>query len=96
MVTSDQSIVRLKHGIMEEVCKLAWRGELDAEHKEAVCYEIIPGPRPTYRCCVYKEREIVRQRVILSCADNLPIRIQRMLFRLFSRHATTVPLHLIQ
>ncbi|SOC01938.1 4Fe-4S dicluster domain-containing protein [Pseudobutyrivibrio ruminis] len=72
MVTSDQSIVRLKHNIMEEVCKLAWKGELDASHKEQVCYEIIPGPRPTYRCCVYKEREIVRQRVILSCAENLP------------------------
>ena len=72
MVTSDQSIVRLKHSIMEEVCKLAWNGELDAEHKEQVVYEIIPGPRPTYRCCVYKEREIVRQRVILSCAENLP------------------------
>lgn len=72
MVTSDHNIVRLKHSIMEQVCKLAWRGELDAEHKEAVCYEIIPGPRPTYRCCVYKEREIVRQRVILSCAENLP------------------------
>ena len=70
MVTSDAGIVRLKHRIMEEVCRLAWAGELDAEHKEQVVYEIIPGPKPAYRCCVYKEREIVRQRIRLACAEN--------------------------
>ena len=70
MVTSDSSIVSLKHRIMEEVCRLAWDGTLDAEHKERVVYEIIPGPKPEYRCCVYKEREIVRQRIRLACAEN--------------------------
>ena len=70
MVTSDSNIISLKHSIMEEVCRLAWDGKLDAKHKEKVVYEIIPGPTPEYRCCVYKEREIVRQRIRLACAEN--------------------------
>lgn len=70
MVTSDHGIKSLKHGVLEEICKLAWDGELTAENKEKVIYEIIPGPKPEYRCCVYKEREILRQRIRLACGDN--------------------------
>ena len=66
MVTNDATLVRLKHKIMEETAKLAWEGKLDEEHKEKLIYEIIPGPMATYRCCVYKERELVKQRIRLS------------------------------
>ena len=72
MVTSDKGIISLKHSIMEEICKLAWADQLDAGHKEQVVYEIIPGPKPDYRCCIYKEREIVRQRIHLACGENVP------------------------
>ena len=27
---------------------------------------MIEGPEPTFRCCIYKEREIVRQRIRLA------------------------------
>ena len=70
MITSDYGIRSLKHQVMEEVCRLAWEDKLDAEHKDQIVYEIIPGPKSTYRCCVYKEREIVRQRIRLACAQN--------------------------
>ena len=70
MVTSDKGLVSYKHKVMEEVARLAWDGDLDAEHKEELVYKLIPGPRPTYRCCIYKEREITRQRIRLSCAQN--------------------------
>ena len=70
MVTSDKGLVSYKHKVMEEVARLAWDGNLDAEHKEELVYKLIPGPRPTYRCCIYKEREITRQRIRLSCAQN--------------------------
>ena len=69
MVTNDATLVRLKHRIMEETAKLAWAGNLDEEHTEKLIYEIIPGPMATYRCCVYKERELVKQRIRLSLAQ---------------------------
>jgi [FeFe] hydrogenase (group B1/B3) len=59
---------------MEETAKLAWDGKLDEEHREKLIYEIIPGPMATYRCCVYKERELVKQRINLSlakCPDGI-------------------------
>ena len=70
MITNDTGIVGLKHSIMERVCRLAWADQLDSEHLEKLVYEIIPGPKPTYRCCVYKEREIIRQRIRLACGLN--------------------------
>ena len=69
MVTNDATLVRLKHKIMEETAKLAWEGNLDEEHQEKLIYQIIPGPMATYRCCVYKERELVKQRIRLSLAQ---------------------------
>lgn len=67
MITNDKGLIGFKHKIMEEVCKLAWNDELDEEHKEQLVYKLAPGPKPEYRCCVYKEREIVRQRIRLAC-----------------------------
>jgi len=66
MVTNDATILRIKHDVLYEVAKLAWAGELDEEHKDQVPYTIIPGPQAQFRCCIYKEREIIRQRVRLA------------------------------
>ena len=54
MVTNDRGLVSYKHRVMEEVAKLAWNDELDNEHLEQKVEELIPGPKPTYRCCIYK------------------------------------------
>ena len=70
MINGDAHILTYEHKVWEEVARLAWNGELDAEHKEELVYKLIPGPKPTYRCCVYKEREITRQRIRLSCNQN--------------------------
>ena len=58
MGTYDGGINNLKSSVDYEVCKLAWEDKLDAENKEKIVYKISPGPKPEYRCCVYKEREI--------------------------------------
>ena len=52
MATNDVSIVRFKHDIMTEVCRLAWEGALTTDNRERLVYQVIPGPKPTYRCCV--------------------------------------------
>ncbi len=70
MVTNDRGLVSYKHRVMEEVAKLAWNDELDNEHLEQKVEELIPGPKPTYRCCIYKEREVTRQRMRLAQAKN--------------------------
>ena len=49
----------IKYEVCVEVAKLAFAGELETRRDE-IPYTIIPGNTPQWRCCVYREREIVR------------------------------------
>lgn len=64
MVTNDATILKIKHDVLYEVAKLAWEGRM--EEKDEIPYRMIPGPQAQFRCCIYKEREIIRQRVRLA------------------------------
>ena len=70
MITNDKGIVELKHFILREVCRLAWEGRLSETETEKIVYQVSPGPKPQYRCCVYKEREIVRGRIRLAMGQE--------------------------
>ena len=65
MVTNDATILKIKHDVLCEVAKLAWAGTLD-EKREELPYEMFPGPQAQFRCCIYKEREIIKQRIRLA------------------------------
>ena len=72
MVTNDGTIIKIKHDILCEVAKLVFAGKFE-EEKEELPYRMMPGPKAKYRCCVYKEREIVRQRrgkITAGCAQQ--------------------------
>ena len=72
MITNDESLIGTRHKVLEEACRLEWKGELDAEHIEQSVLNIIPGPKPLVgRCCIYKEREIVRHRFRHALGQNL-------------------------
>lgn len=58
-----------KQQILNIVAELAFEGTLQ-ERKDDIPYEMVPGPKPTERCCIYKEREILRQRIKL--AEGIP------------------------
>ncbi len=62
---------QLKIEVLTKVAQYTYEGNLN-EHISNIPYEIIQGPLPTFRCCVYKEREIIRERLISVCGGNLP------------------------
>lgn len=62
---ADENVIKIKHEVLYEVAKLAFSGELE-EKRDNIAMELIPGPTPQFRCCIYKEREIIRQRVRLA------------------------------
>ncbi len=70
MQTNDKGIMDLRHFILREVCRLAWNDELTTENCEKIVYDVSPGPKPQYRCCVYKEREIVRGRIRMAMGKS--------------------------
>lgn len=65
MVTNDATILHIKHQVLYEVAKLTWEGKLE-EGREELPYKMIPGPQAQFRCCIYKEREIIKQRIRLA------------------------------
>lgn len=64
-LNSTDNITSIKDAVLCEVARLAFEGKLE-EEKETIPYHLIPGPKANFRCCVYKEREIIRQRIRMA------------------------------
>lgn len=62
---ADENVIKIKHEVLYEVAKLAFEGTLE-EERDHIPNKLIPGPTPQFRCCIYKEREIIRQRIRLA------------------------------
>ena len=58
----DTKVQYLKYKVLREVSKFAWQGTL-LENVLSIPEIIVPGKTPTMRCCVYKERAILSERV---------------------------------
>ena len=65
MLKIENDIGRIKHEVLYEVAKYAFAGEPEGG-LEQMPYEMFPGPKPQFRCCIYKEREIIRERIRLA------------------------------
>ncbi len=91
MVTNDATLLRIKHQVLYEVAKMAWEGRLE-QHREEIPYKMLPGPKAQFRCCIYREREIIRERVRLAEAYAPVEKIRRTLYRLSAPPVRDVPL----
>ncbi len=61
---ADENVIKIKHEVLYEVARLAFAGEYE-EKRDNLPYMLIPGPKPQFHCCIYKEREVIRQRIRL-------------------------------
>lgn len=65
----DTKVQQLKYEVLKEVARLAYEDRL-LECYSDIPYKITPGPKPTMRCCIYKERAIVLERVKLAVGGD--------------------------
>ena len=65
----DTKVQYLKYKVLREVARLAWDDQL-LEHITDIPKTIVPGKIPTMRCCVYKERAILSERVKLAMGGD--------------------------
>lgn len=65
----DTKVQLLKYRVLTEVARHAWDDTL-IESIGQIPKDIIPGKTPTMRCCVYKERAILSERVTLAAGGN--------------------------
>ncbi len=61
----DTKVQHLKYKVLREVARHEWAGTL-SENILDIPKQIAPGKIPTMRCCVYKERAILAERVKLA------------------------------
>ena len=69
MSSFETRIQYLKYQVLKEVAKEAWAQDL-VENVLDIPKKIIPGKTPTMRCCVYKERAILQERVKLAMGGD--------------------------
>ena len=65
----DTKVQHLKYKVLREVARLAWNDAL-LDHLLDIPKMIVPGNEPTMRCCVYKERAILGERVKLAMGGD--------------------------
>ncbi len=65
----DTKVQYLKYKVLREVARQAWNDTL-LENITDIPKTIIPGKTPTMRCCIYKERAIISERVKLAMGGN--------------------------
>lgn len=69
MYKFDTKVQHLKYKVLRTVAKHAWDGDFYTSFMD-IPKEIIPGKVPTMRCCVYKERAILTERVKLAAGGD--------------------------
>ena len=65
----DTKIQHLKYKVLRSVARHAWEDDL-LENISEIPKEIVKGPEATMRCCIYKERAVVGERVKLAIGGN--------------------------
>lgn len=65
----DTKVQYLKYKVLREVAKEAWNDNL-LEGVYEIPKRIVPGKEATMRCCVYKERAILQERIRLAMGDS--------------------------
>ena len=65
----DTKVQDLKYRVLKEVARAAWKDTL-LDNVLSIPKIIVPGRTPTMRCCIYKERAIVSERVRLAMGGD--------------------------
>ena len=65
----DTKVQHLKYKVLREVARHAWNDTL-LESLSDIPKTIVPGKKSTMRCCVYKERAILSERVKIAMGGD--------------------------
>ena len=65
----DTKIQYLNYKVLREVARFAWNDTL-LENIINIPQIVVPGDTPTMRCCIYKERAILGERIKLAMGGD--------------------------
>ncbi|MDD2294211.1 MAG: 4Fe-4S dicluster domain-containing protein [Bacteroidales bacterium] len=65
----DTNVQYLKYKVLKEIIRRAYEGGLEDAYTE-IPKIISPGPKSELRCCIYKERAVVQERIKMAMGGN--------------------------
>ena len=65
----DTNVQEIKYNTLTEVIRSAYEGNLQSAALD-IPKKLAPGPKPELRCCIYKERAILGERVKLAMGGD--------------------------
>ena len=65
----DTQVQYLKYKVLREVARHAFEGDLLTSYND-IAKIIVKGDKPTMRCCIYKERAIVNERIRMATGGD--------------------------
>lgn len=65
----ENNVQFLKYKVLKEIATCELNGSLEQDILD-IPNKIIPGPKPDTRCCIYKERAIITERIKLALGNS--------------------------
>ncbi|MEG0506465.1 MAG: 4Fe-4S dicluster domain-containing protein [Longicatena sp.] len=95
----DHEARQFKFDVLKEVSKRAFLGKLNEDVCDEVANLLIPGKKADFRCCIYKEKEIIRQRTRMALGKP-PVLVEhnnpRQIVRVITAACDGCSIHKIQ
>jgi len=66
-------VVKIRRKVLSEIARLTFLNELDKHNIGDVLEKVVHDAGPRYRCCVHKERAVVKDRVKFAMAQSLEV-----------------------
>ncbi|SDF11443.1 4Fe-4S dicluster domain-containing protein [Sporolituus thermophilus] len=63
-------VVKIRRKVLAEVARLAFEGKLQ-DHVEDILHTVVTEEGPRYRCCVHKERAVLKDRINLALSQPI-------------------------
>lgn len=65
----DTKVQELKYEVLKEIIRCAYEGDMSGVYTD-IPKKIVPGPKASMRCCIYKERAILQERIKLALGGD--------------------------
>ena len=90
-LTQTTEVVRIRSKLLEEIAKMAYAGQLEKD-VTGIMDNIVSEEGPRYRCCVHKERAVLRQRINFTLSQPLDISQEEAVEEALAGKVADVPL----
>ncbi|MEN6412615.1 MAG: 4Fe-4S dicluster domain-containing protein [Veillonellales bacterium] len=67
-------VVKLRRRVLTEIARLAFEAKLKQD-VDSILYTVVTEEGPRYRCCVYKERAVLKERIKLALSQPSDLEI---------------------